>query len=262
MPLIYGMTTWTIHGLIQTIGQGLGSKSSLGAARDNSCPGTTKATNSESKYCWEFNGYPAPSGTIYTQRTISTAQYSSVGLTYSMRPRNGLQNTQECFVCYIVNGGACQNIMVQNAANQGTITARQYTSWTDAAGQDSLAIRIGKTGDGTTFYCMFDEFRLWGNLATPAPTAKPTDVTTSPTRSTGAPSNIPTISTNNPTATPSNNPSASSNDPTATPSQNPREHLRSSLTLSMLLEHLEQKRYTQSIHAQMTSLSAQNAQTI
>eukprot|EP01083_Nonionella_stella_P259472 885896_1 len=40
------------------------------------------------------------------------------------------------------------------------------------------------------------------------------------------------------------------------------QHLRSSLTLSMLLEHLEQKRYTQSIHAQMTSLSAQNAQTI
>eukprot|EP01083_Nonionella_stella_P301634 1035942_1 len=104
---------------------------------------------------------------------------------------------------------------------KGTVTARQYTSWTDAAGQDSLAIRIGKTGDGTTFYCMFDEFRLWGNLATPAPTAKPTDVTTSPTRSTAAPSNIPTISTNNPTATPSNNPSASSNDPTATPSKNP-----------------------------------------
>eukprot|EP01083_Nonionella_stella_P165661 551673_1 len=31
------------------------------------------------------------------------------------------------------------------------------------------------------------------------------------------------------------------------------QHLRSSLTLSMLLEHLEQKRYTQSIHAQMTT---------
>eukprot|EP01083_Nonionella_stella_P259471 885895_1 len=196
-------------------------QSSLGTVRDNRCPGTTPRANSDTKYCWEFYGYPAPSGTIWAQRTISTAQYSSVGLTYSMRPRNGLQNTQECFVCYIVNGGACQNIMVQNAANQGTITARQYTSWTDAAGQDSLAIRIGKTGDGTTFYCMFDEFRLWGNLATPAPTAKPTDVTTSPTRSTGAPSNIPTISTNNPTATPSNNPSASSNDPTATPSKNP-----------------------------------------